>query len=208
MEKITVTRALAELKMLDKRIVKKTSETLFVDCYQRRADKALKSNVTKKEFESNLVGNYKSIVDLIARRSNIKKAILKSNSNTNVKIADKTYTVAEAISAKDSIVLQQTLLDKMSKDYTLVNKKIEDNRQALEETVANMLEKNLGNDKKTDKEAYNNIASPFIEANEFNMLDPIKIKNKIDKLSEEVEEFMTEVDFVLSESNSRTDIKV
>lgn len=48
----------------------------------------------------------------------------------------------------------------------------------------------------------------FMEKNKLVIYDPISIKDKIEKLEKEIDEFLMEVDFVLSESNSRTTIEI
>jgi hypothetical protein len=51
MEKISITRALAELKLLNDRITKETNNISFVDLYQNRSNKVLKKLIPKEEFE-------------------------------------------------------------------------------------------------------------------------------------------------------------
>jgi hypothetical protein len=211
MEKMTVTRALAELKLLDARINKSISHSsLFVDVLQKKTEdgnKAIKSGMSKQEFEKRADSNYKSINDLIDRRNKIKSAVLKSNAGTMIKIGNIEYTVVEAIDQKGAINYKKSLLSTMKSQLTSMLQEIEKAKSKVESTVETMLTQSLGGNKKANDSDYDTIAKPFIEANELKLIDPLKLQDKIDVLDKEIDEFETEVDFVLSESNSRTEIE-
>ncbi len=207
-EKITITRALSELKLLDSRINKEIDACLFVDIYQKRMNRSLLAQSTKENFEKNTFAAYQSIVDLISRRKKIKDAILKSNSVTIVKINKKPYTVIEAIERKASIDYEKKLLLAMKNKWAEVKTKIEKQRLDLEAQIEKMIINNLGADKKTNKEDYENIANPLMEVNAFNLIDPINIEKKIKDLDAEIDSFQSEVDFILSESNAKTQIEI
>jgi hypothetical protein len=205
---MTITRALAELKLLDSRITKEINASCFVDVYQNRKDITLGYGMTKKEFQGKAKSSYDSIVDLIERRNKIKGEILKSNSNTKVVISGKEYYVVEAIDRKNSIKYERNLLSKMEQQISTAKTHIDQQRVKLDGQIETMLTQNLGTDKKADSEDWDNIAKPLLDANEFKMLDPLNIKVKIEKLEKEIDDFLHEVDFVLSESNSKTEIEV
>ena len=61
MEQITITRALAELKLLDSRIQKKIAESEFVFFISKKN----KSNVNQDTMVSNSKSSIQSITDLI-----------------------------------------------------------------------------------------------------------------------------------------------
>lgn len=208
MEKITITRGLAELKLLDARIKKEIDNTSFVDVYQNRSNKALAKNMTKDDFEKQAKSNLESIQDLIKRRNKIKSEILKSNSITKVKISEKEYLVVEAIDKKTNIIYEQKLLSKMREQYTNALNQIQIQKTKLDSDVQNMLTQNLGTDKKANKDDWDSIAKPFIEQNELKILDPLFLDKKISNLDKEIDLFLNEVDFVLSESNSKTEIEI
>jgi hypothetical protein len=211
MEKMTVTRALAELKLLDSRITKGIAYSgSFVDVSQKKTEngnKAIKSGMSKDEFEKRAVSNYTSINDLINRRNKIKSAILKSNANTKVVIGGKEYTVVEAIDQKSAIQYKKDLLSTMKNQLANILQEIDKSKTKVESQVETMLAQSLGSNKKVSDSDYDTIAKPFIEANELKLIDPLKLQDKIDMLDKEIDEFETEVDFVLSESNSRTEIE-
>ena len=208
LEKITITRGLAELKLLDSRITKTISNAAFVDTYQRRQDLTLGTKIKKVDFEKNALAVKTTIDDLIKRRGVIKSKILQSNADTYVEISGERYTVIGAIERKNSIKYEKALLEQMRLNLGHVRNAIEDQKPKLEDSVQNMLTQNLGGDKKASKDDYDLIARPFIEANELLMLDPCNVERQIDFLDKKIDEFLSEVDFVLSESNSRTEIEI
>jgi hypothetical protein len=209
METMTITRALAELKLLDARITKKTEQAKFVDITRQRDEgKALKSNLTINEFNEKAKASHLSIKDLIDRRNKIKIAILLSNAKTMVNIGSKEMTVIEAISRKISIQHEKLLLQKMVNDLTVRKTEVERTQIQLDDQVEQMLNTNLGKDIKADEKAYDIIAKPFLEANSFSLVDPLKIEDEIEFLNNAIEDFSMNVDFVLSESNAKTEITI
>jgi len=208
MEKITITRALAELKLLSKKITDKIEKSKFCGITQKRHGKIIGDNKTAIEYEKETRSNYDSINNLINRYRDIKNKVLKSNSKIKVKIAGKSYTVAEAIELKNSIGFEKELYEKINIDRGMMIDKIEANRIKLENDVKTMLENNLGTDRKAQKDNYENIAKPFIEANEFRLVVGFDIDKIINGLNDKIESFLNEVDFVLSESNSQNYIEI
>ena len=207
-EQITITRALTELKLLDKRITKKITSSRFVDIFQNRKDLAIGSAVTKDVFVKDATGSLKSIEDLIDRRNKIKSAILISNATVKVKIGGAEYAVIEVIERKNSIEYEKTLLDSMKAQASGVKSQVEKQKPQLEKSIEEMVKQNLGADTKPTEEDYDSIAKPLLKANELNILDPCKIEEKISALDEKIDEFLAEVDFVLTESNSVTKIDI
>ena len=209
-EKITITRALAELKLLDSRILKKSGDLILIDVFQNRKDLALRSGKIKELFAEDAKSSLQSVEDLIERRKKIKSAILISNANVKVKIGGKEYAVIEAIERKNSITYEQNLLNKMRKQVVDAKNEISKQAPKLDQDVKDMINKSLAGDQPTkeENEANEEMANRFFEANVLRLMDPCEVEKKIDKLDEQIDTFLTEVDFVLSESNSRTEIKV
>ena len=209
-EKITITRALAELKLLDSRILKKSQDLRLVDVCQNRKDLAIKSGNAKDPFAESAISSLQSVEDLIERRKKIKSAILISNARTFVKIGGNEYAVIEAIERKNSITYEQNLLNKMRKQVVEAKSEISNQAPSLDQSVKDLIKNNMGGDGSTDEENKANeaMATRFYEANVLRLLDPCGVEKKIDDLDEKIDTFLTEVDFVLSESNSKTEIKI
>ena len=98
-EKMNVHKALCELKILDDRIGKAIAACKFV-AVKKVASKLVK-NQNVDDFKAAERANYDRVVDLIARREAIKRAVVLSNAMTKVTVGGIEYTVAEAIEMKN-----------------------------------------------------------------------------------------------------------
>lgn len=207
LKKMTIHRALAELKLIDNKIEKLITN---LDPVGMLIEGRLVNEIYKEEdFEKEVKSKYQSVSDLIKFKIKVKTALIKSNSETLVSISGESMTVADAITLKSSIDLKKSLhanlLTKFSKVRSKIgvhNEKIEDNALLLAKSA---LQKD--NVKINDGDAIA-ITEPYMNKNLAHIVDPIDIKKEIDRLETEIEEFETNVDAVLSESNAITVIEV
>lgn len=209
-EKMSLTKALLEIKLTDKKILKSINESKFIDIYQEmQKDRGtLLGHQPVDKFKENALSKFQSINDLFDRRQKIKAALSKKNAETMIKIGKKEYSIAEAIELKKSIDIHNKFLLTMKNQYFDVQKRIEQHNNKLDGQVYEMLAKNLGKEVKPDSEDYNIISKPFLEANKLKIIDPLDIKEKFEKLESEIEEFYNNVDCALSEINSKTEIEI
>ncbi len=207
MENISVTRGLAELGVLGKRISDKINKfQALATCIGKKPPVGFKD---REEFEDQAKADYTSIQDLIKRRDVIKTRIVESNAVTKVRIGDKEMTVAEAIEKKTSIQFQQQLFDNLKFQFGDKNTRIERANIDVADRIQRSFEVNLGKDgAKIKPEDYANISKPILEENEWKLIDPLDIKKVIEKIETEIEEFKLNVDFSLSESNAKTEINL
>lgn len=205
---MTVTRGLAELKLLDKRITKEITMFNPVGLIQTRVNIVTGTNKTKEDYENEVKSQYQSITDLIQRYSDIKAAIIKSNAITEIKINGQSMTVAEGIEKKNSIQYIDKLQKKINEaGVGSINARDQHNAK-LKDQVENMLLNNYGKDRKANSDEYDAISKPFLEANELKIIDPIEHDKTNKKLSNEIQTFVSEIDYILSESNAKTKIKI
>ncbi len=199
MSEYTITRALVELKTLDKRIQKLTSQTRFVA-------------MTYKGFRGdNEVdpAKYQSVRDIIAFRNKVKRAVIRSNAVITVEIAGETYTVQEAIDRKSSIQFEKQLLAQMKTQRARVLNELERHNTAVETKLDQLLSSQFGSkDSKANKDDLTSISESYRKSNLATLVDPICLDKEIERLEESIEQFEAEVDFGLSESNALTRIKI
>ena len=141
----------------------------------------------------------------------IKAAIVQSNSLAKVVIADKEMTVADAITFKSVIELKKQLIERLERTYKSTLAQIEQSNNQVEDNAIRLAEAELRGDGMTQarlEKERQTIMEPFVERNEFHLVDPLKVERKIEELRKEVEGFETEVDAVLSESNATTFIEI
>ena len=198
---MSINRALSELKLLNKKITDKTGRLQVAVGIQQ------KTVIVKVDFINTVKANVQQLRDLITNRNNIKSAIVLSNAKTKVTIGDKTMTVAEAIERKTSIELEKSLNKKMREDYYGLKSQIEQHNNNAKAQADKQAEAALGAATEGDKGTqYKAIFDAYYDANKADVLAPNDIEVQIEKDQDLIDEFESEVDFILSESNTKTSI--
>lgn len=202
--KMSITRALNEIKLIEKRIEKKINA--FIPCGVVKGDTPVTGYTSNKAFIDDKKGDYQSINDLISRRSEIKRKVVLSNAKTTVKIGDVEVTVAEAIDMKNSWVMSIIKLrDRISIVSNQCHDIYERNSAACQLAVDRQLEALYGRDnKKVTEDEIKAVQEPYIKNNGPNLVSVIDCNKTIEKLTEKVTEFTLNVDQVLAESNATT----
>lgn len=204
---MTITRALAELTLLDSRISRAISDAMLVTSKKNSAKNVLNGRKTVEEFNKEAKATYQSIQDLIERRKQIKELIVESNARTKVSIGGKEYTVASAIERKASIGYEKSLLGKLVNSLSQCERKVEDDNQRVENEINQMNLAYMSKDNSVS-DTMLKMNTEYREQNQSILIDPLNLKETIDKLRKEIEDFESEVDFSLSESNSITRIEI
>lgn len=208
-EIMTVHKALAELKLLDERINKALIGGVYCAANKHSNDKI--NGVSIEEYKNIIQGSYDKVDGLIRRQSAIKRAVTLSNAITKVKVANKEYVVAEAIWMRNHGTERlKQLVDCLNKQYKSEQAKInKQNGADLEARADQYVTAIYGQkDGKTNTADIEKVRSDFLTANTYELLDPIKILDKIETLENEISDFMSEVDSALSCSNALTEITI
>ena len=195
---MSVTQGLSELKLIRSRIDTGIEKAVFVVLKKKR------DLVDVTAFSSNAVSSYQSIVDLLERYNRIKSSIVQSNAGTVVTIAGKTYTVADAVERKRSIEYEKDLLSRMKKQWERVREEFADHSESEQTRVDRLVTTELGKESKTNVEVVSKLTETFLDQNKAEIIDPLNLADHIKKLHKSIEEFETQVDWVLSESNAKT----
>lgn len=206
--KMTIHRALSELKLIDAKIEKGIVEirpTAF-----KQKDKKIDGYISEDDFVENTKSKYQSVTDLIARKIAIKSAIVKSNGETKVKVGSVEMTVSDAITFKSVINLKIKLVETLKSTHKAVVGTMNKNNELVQKNVDVLLQNTFGAEraKTITKEESENVSKPYLEGNIFTLVDPLKVDEKIQALEKEIGDFATDVDAVLSESNAVTFIEV
>lgn len=203
MVQYSVTQALAELKLLDKRIRAYTSNSV------QWVDVSLKTfPVDADRFAARVTAEYQSLSDLIKRRQQLKQAVILSNAQTRVKVGSWEGTIAEAIELKNSLSYKHDLLERMKANLLAARTRLQHEETNLQARLDRLLSSELGKDVKTNPETIQSITKSFHENNKVTFVDPLHLQDKIRELESEIESFETNVDWVLSEANGRTSVDV
>ncbi len=201
---MSITEAMQEIKLLSAKIDKLICSTTFVDLYKSS------SNTTPELLCKDAVEKFQSLQDLIDRRSKIKSAIMQSNAVTKVTIGEKTYTIAEALSAKTSILDKKSLLERLRESQTRVHNELLSYNTERQRKIDSLIERSFGRDNngKQHSEDIQSITDIYMKKNYAIVVDPIQIDKAISTLEDEIDKFENAVDHRLSYSNAITMIKV
>lgn len=204
MTQISVTRALAEVKSLNDRIEKATRGTTFIGV---TVGGKVPNGADLQTTQNTLKANLQSVQDLITRRQKVKSAIVRSNALIVVTINGVEMTVAEAIERKGSIDKDRALLAVLKAQQAQVRTAIERNNVLMQSKIDAMILTAVGKERKATEEELEAISKPYIASNITAALDPSGLDTVIQKLEDDINGFVFEVDFVLSEANAKTVIE-
>lgn len=204
MSTISIARALVELKTLDSRINKITNQTQWIVFKTKNRN----SNYTEDEFKKNTLAEFQSLTDLIARRDNLKNAIMKSNSVTEVELGGKKMTVSQAIEYKKTIEYKTKLLDTLKRQRQSVTIEFESHKQRVQNKIDENIKVICGKDSKPDEAVIKSVSEGITKGDPIEIFDPIGLDKVIKEMETSIEDFKANVDYVLSESNALTTVTV
>lgn len=204
-EKMSVHRALSELKTYNSRI-NKAIKSSFVQANKKNNNKI--DGISIEEFVKKLQGNFDSAKSLIENKKKLKAAIVLSNASTKVTIGNKEYTVAEAIERKQLLVDEKSFLDNLKFQYENQVRFINNKNDKLPQLLEQYLQAVLGEKDKRTVEDIEAHTKNFYSREEYILIDPMNINEYIEELEKDIITFETNVDYVLSESNATTFIEV
>ena len=211
-EKMTVHKALAELKTMDERISKAIRENTYVLAVKHSAEKI--NGMTVANFKEKMRSGYQKATDLIARRDAMKRAVVLSNATTKVKVGENEYTVAEAIEMKNhGMEFRRALLHQMNSAYVTAQNELARNsgetleKKAEQYVLAVIAAQPKDSKMSVDSEAMKALRKTYIENNTYDLVDPLDVAKIMETLDAEINEFNAEVDAALSVSNALTVIE-
>ena len=208
MEKMTVHEALCFIKVADKRIGDAIDNCAF--CASNKESSPKVNGVPVKEFEDDVKAKYQSIQDLIKRTEKIKAALSLSNAATKVTVCGKEMTVAEAIYMMQyGILTKMNLLRSMESKLRAAQLVItSENGHKLDERLDKYIQSVYGSKEKITPEELDKASKDFKARNEYKLVDPLKIADKIEALKKEIDEFQAAVDSAIQISNATTYIEI
>jgi hypothetical protein len=204
MTQISITRALAEIKSLNDRIEKGTRQSVFATV---TVGGKTTNGQSLQDATNIMKANLQSVQGLITRRQAVKAAIIRSNAVTVVSINGVDMSVAEAIERKGSIDKERALMSVLQQQLGQVRSVVERNNVQMQGRIDTMLQAAVGKERKATEEELEAISKPYTSSNVTAPLDPNGLESVILKMEEDINGFVFEVDFVLSEANAKTTIE-
>ena len=210
---ITLTEALAELKLLNKKIEKKLFE---MDMTNNLIDYVIGSNKTlelsgedPETFSREAQSSLDSLSQLIENRNTLKSVIAKTNAITKVTINGKVYTIVEAIERKNNIKLEKKLLGILEGQYRNTYDRVQQLNARAEEEADRIIESKISNENKNSSpEDIKRLRNFIVSSKKAKLIDPLKLKDRIEKMNEDIDEFERNVDVALSIVNAQTKITI
>lgn len=215
MEKLLVCDALDERDFLKKKINNTIKVAEFISV-KRVQDIKVNNTETVEEFSGKVTSTLQSIKDMIKRYQNIDAAITLSNATTKITTkSGKIMTVAAAIALRKSLVDRNLnnadfnghLINRLQEQYDYAVMQL----RRLNDIADNQSEKLKDSFVSKDNKK---ISSEDIESLEQltkglygEMVDPVKIKEEIDKLSEDYNVLLKELETAIKVSNATTTIE-
>jgi len=207
METMTLHRALAEIKLLDKKIAKaiRTLEATGL----RQGSLLVNKSKTVADFEKDAKAIFQSIKSMIERKEKIKSAITRKNTETIVTVAGNSMSIADAINRKNNIEQHKMVVNTLRNSYSDSTLHMENRNRLVEERAIDIAKTALQKDhvKIGDNDAVA-ITKPFVDANKYHLVDPLKASETAEILDNEIAEFEAEIDAVLSEANAMTTLEI
>lgn len=201
---ISINRALSELKLLDKKIKDKIPGIQAAATVKTTDDEAL-----RKAFIEDQSAKLQQVQDLISRRNKIKTAIVASNASTYVEVANEKMTVAAAIERKSSIELDKQLNKQLRQQFYGNKNNVDQHNDRVRQQADKQAESVLGAETAREKgEEYTAFSDAYYKRNKAELISINDLDKLIERTQDEIDEFESEVDFVLSESNTKTLIEV
>lgn len=202
MEKMLVTRALNEIKLLNSRIDNAINTAKFV-APAKICEGNISPGKSKEDFMASAKASLQSVENLIERRKRIKAALVISNASTFVEINGVTMSRADAIERKSSIIFEKTLLQVLKGQFGSANSTVSAKNSQMEASIERLVETAFGKESKQRIAAdeYDSIAKPYRASNEYGLVDPLDIEALIKKMEADINGFESEVDSALQISN-------
>ena len=207
MARITVTDALAELTLLEKRIDSARAalqENALIAVVE--VGKVPNGFRSREEHATQARAGLQRVDALINRRREIKRTIVLSNASTRVTVAGQELTVAEAIEMKTFIIYYESVLATMNTAHTQTLREFKAAQAKVKERLDKLAIEVLGKNASADK--YQSLADSFLSREGVELLDPTNLAAEIERRQAFIEEFKSTVDRVLSISNARTMVDV
>ena len=217
-EKMLVTQALDERDLLVKKISDKIAKARFVDTIKANENKVYEARISKDEFTKEAERSYQQIQDLIDRYQKINAAIVVSNAQTKVATSYGEFTVAGAISLRSRLrgtgvhdgdaEFELALQERMEVEFQRKLNQAEMKNKQLQTTAESMRLSILGKDSKVKDEKPLEVVEAYVRENTTEVVDPLDVQKKIEKLREKRDTLLTELDTQIKVSNATTFIEI
>ena len=199
---MTCTMGLVKLKTLAKRIERATNECELTSI--QVANRKLVNGKTAEDFKDEAKAKWQKVTDLIKYRNEIKKALVKSNAKTKIKVGDQEMTIAEAVDMKNAIDFEVTLLSKIKEKLNVDMNQVATHNANVDRQLDDQISKMVD----ASTESKDSFMKLYRDENTAKLINPVDVEKKIEKMERKIDTFLENIDEALSVSNASTTIVV
>lgn len=204
--KMSLTRLLNEIKLANAKVQKKLSED--VKYFDVMASGKLKVYKSEDDMKKAVTSQLDSITDTIKLRDKYRKLLLQANNTTTITVNGAKLTIAEAIAKKESIKQEQDLVKVIRRQLQMAEANVTNIDNNNESKLDDIIKSAMGKDRKTDSTEIESLTKMFRENNKVTLVDAGGAKKFLEDKEEEIEKFISDIDFSLSEVNAKTEVEV
>ena len=206
---MTVQRALNELKIVEDRLHKRLSQFTIIGTKKNSESRVSETREDVAEFKVRATSVLDSVDGLLKRQRDLKHAIMQSNATTMIEVAGVTYSVMTAIDRKRTIENEKLVLKKMKSELSSAEYKVENENAHMESYIQRQTNAMAGGDLSGKKDDYIiAFEKSYHEKNEWDLVDPLGVRNLIEQREQEITMFELEIDTALTVSNAITKIEI
>ncbi len=213
MERMLMMQALDERDLLMKKIGDKIAKASFAGVKKHNAEKILDKHIEAETFSKEAQSTFQQIKDLIDRFNRLDTAIISSNAAVKVRTSFGEYSVANAISLRNRLRGQGSYAESGSFESILLNKleaELDGSRitagkknAELQAAAENMRLAILGKDMKNSKDQQPlGVVEAYVAENTYELVDPLDAAKQIEKLKEQLDRLITELDTQIKVANA------
>ena len=200
--KMSITRALAQVKLIESKLGRAFAG------FDVEINGKLKyfPNFTTEQFEKEALVEVNSFEDLFKNRLKIKSAIARANIDTKISLLDTEYSIIELIDLKNSSQYKKNVYTNLINNYNKCKSDVVNQDVKIENEVSKQVEVANSNKTQVSKDLTTTLTETYktLWGGKIVGLDI----NKISKEKEELDKLVAEIDMILSEINSKTEIEV
>ena len=208
--RISLTRALTEVKTLEDRINKAIQAGDFLGVVVGKNEVPTNRGIkNRKDLEDGITAQFQALDAMIARRKAIKAAITRANNTVRVTVGNVEMTIADAVDLKQSLWVKEKLLNQLVSNVAVKAREVETLTRELDAKIERLVTQLYGGDnKKADADQTEQVKKAQYEQYGPALVDPVNLMQKINALKTEIDEIKLNLDFSLSEVNAKTEIEI
>lgn len=207
-ETLTVYMLLTELKTMEKRVEKaiKTINPIGVkEAVAKNVD-----GIPEADFVTQAQSDVQRADDLIKRHHAMKSALYQYNSSKKINVAGREMTIAEALWLMEyGMQEKESLLEQYETAYqTAISEVRTFNDKTLSQMAERAAEIMYTTKDKANSQDYLGMVENYKKDHQKVLVDPLKLKDLIIKLSEEIALFKANVDAKIQMANATTEVTI